>query len=257
MILTAENYFDKESNQEYMSVSQFKDFMKCEAQALAKLNGDYTEEMSTALLVGSYVDAHFEGTLDIFKAQHQEIFTQKGELRSEYKKAEYIISRIERDEMFMSFMAGEKQVIMTGKICGIKFKIKIDSYFKNGCIVDLKVMKDFKKIWVEGQGKQYFVEAWGYDIQGAVYQEIERQNNESKKPLDFYIAGATKEGETDIAIMSIPQMRLDFCLDHVKQNITHVQEVKAGLVPPTRCGECDYCKKTKHIEEIVSYTEIE
>lgn len=67
MILTPENYYSPEANFEYMSVSQFKDFsgtygqVGCEARAMAKLRGEYQEEKTTALLVGSYVDSYFEG----------------------------------------------------------------------------------------------------------------------------------------------------------------------------------------------------
>ena len=255
MSLTAENYFSQESNQEFMSVSQFKSFMECETKALAALNGDYTEPMSTALLVGSYVDAHFEGTLDIFKAKHPELFTKKGELKSDYKQAEEIIFRVERDNLFMSLMSGEKQVIMTGKILEVPFKIKIDSYHPNVSTVDLKVMKDFERIWnPEIHFRESFVESWGYDIQGAVYQEIVRQNTGLQLP--FYIAAATKEKETDIAAMEIKQERLDFCLDIVKRDLGRVMLVKKGEVEPHRCEKCDYCKKTKQLTEIVDYTEV-
>ena len=47
MILTQENYYSKEANEEYLSVSQYKDFcgsvgrLGCEEQALAKISGDY------------------------------------------------------------------------------------------------------------------------------------------------------------------------------------------------------------------------
>ena len=61
-------------------------------------------------------DAHFEGSLDIFKAKHPEIIKKDGDLKAEYKQADYIIQRIERDEVFMKYMAGEKQVIMTGEL---------------------------------------------------------------------------------------------------------------------------------------------
>lgn len=43
MVLTAENYYSQEANEEYMSVSQFKDFcgtygkMPCEFTAMEKL----------------------------------------------------------------------------------------------------------------------------------------------------------------------------------------------------------------------------
>lgn len=249
-MLTAENYFSKENQMKYFGVSQFKAFMGCEAAALAEITGEHEREETTALLVGSYVDAHFEGTLDIFRAQHPAIFTKGGDLKSEYKQADYIINRLERDEMFMRYMAGEKQVIKTGNLFGVDWKIKIDSYHQNKATVDLKVMKDFEPIWVEGQGKISFVEAWGYDIQGAVYQAIEGNH------LPFFIAGATKQKEPDLAIMSIPQEKLDIALEIVRAHIGRFVEVKNGLVEPVRCEKCDYCKRTKVLREIVSYEEI-
>ena len=73
MQLTSENYYSQEANQEYMSVSGYKDFagtygkMPCEFYGMEKLNGRWQDEKSTALLVGSYVDSYFEGSLDQFK----------------------------------------------------------------------------------------------------------------------------------------------------------------------------------------------
>ena len=55
--LTESNYYSKEADLHYMSVSQYKSFMSCEARTMAKLNGEYEEEQSSALLFGSYVDA--------------------------------------------------------------------------------------------------------------------------------------------------------------------------------------------------------
>lgn len=107
MQLTSENYYSQEANQEYMSVSGYKDFagtygkMPCEFYGMEKLNGRWQDEKSTALLVGSYVDSYFEGSLDQFKKDNPEIFTQKGELKANFKQAEEIIARIERDEYFM------------------------------------------------------------------------------------------------------------------------------------------------------------
>ena len=84
----------------------------------------------------------------------------------------------ENDELFMQFMSGEKQVIMTGEIAGVPFKVKHDSYLKGKAIVMEKVMAAIGKFeWVKDVGKVNFVEYWGYDIQGAIYQEVERQNS--------------------------------------------------------------------------------
>ena len=40
MKLTNQNYYSQEANKTYMSVSQLKSFMKCEAAAMAELRGD-------------------------------------------------------------------------------------------------------------------------------------------------------------------------------------------------------------------------
>ncbi len=245
--LNNSNYFSKDASMEFMSVSQFKAFEKCEAGAMAEINGEFEREKTTALLVGSYVDAHFEGTLDVFKAQNPEIFLKSGGLKSEYRKAEEIINRIEDEPEFMALLSGIKQVIMVGEIEGIPVKIKIDSYFPDEKIVDLKVMKDFALIWKDGQKAPWF-EAWGYDLQAAVYQEIVRQNTGKQSP--FYIAAATKEKTTDIQGLYMPQEFLDERLSYFTGLVRHYDNIKKGIEQPTRCGKCDYCKATKHFEVI-------
>lgn len=178
MVLTAENYYSKEANEKYMSVSQYKDFagtygkMACEFSAIEKLEERWAQKKTTPLLVGSYVDSYFEGTLEEFKKANPEIFTQKGELKANYKQAERIIARMERDPLFMQYMSGEKQVIMTGELFGAEWKIKIDSFVRGIAITDLKVMASITKLeWVKDIGYLDFVRYWGYDIQGAIYQE--------------------------------------------------------------------------------------
>lgn len=134
MQLTNENYYSKEANEEYLSVSQYKDFMGtygkrgCEEYALAKIEGTWEENMedSDALMVGSYVDAHFEGTLDLFKAKHPCMFKKDGGLMAKYLKANEMIQRCERDEVFSHYMSGEKQVIMTADMFGAKWKQKAE-----------------------------------------------------------------------------------------------------------------------------------
>ena len=257
MILTAENYFSFENQLNFMGASQFKAFQSCEASALAEIRGVYVREETTALLVGSYVDAYFDGSLDLFKAKHPELFLKSGGLKAEFVQAENIINRIETDQMMMRYLSGQSQVIMSGQIEGVAVKIKIDNYHPRKAIVDLKIMKDFSQIWVEGLGKMPFVEAWGYDIQGAIYQEIERQNRgEDAKPLPFLIAGATKEKEPDIALLSIPQDCLDAAMEIVRSNILHYNGVKQGKAEPTRCNHCNYCKSTKVLTEVVDYREV-
>lgn len=244
MILTEENYFSREAQMHYMGTSQFKSFMKCEAGALAELNGEWRRETSSALLVGSYVDAHFSGTLDLFKAQHPEILKRDGSLKSEYEQANYIIQRIERDEQFMAALSGGVQTIMTGEIEGVPIKIKVDSLLPNR-IVDLKIMRDMADVYSKEFFEwQPFWQAWGYDIQGAIYQEIVRQNTDLLLP--FGLAVATKEKpEPDIALIELLQSALDEALGLIQANIIYFDGLKKGLYEPERCEKCDYCKSTK------------
>lgn len=254
MKLTESNYFSTEASMEYMGASQFKDFEKCQSLALAKIKGEFVQEKTDALLVGSYVDAHFSKSLDLFKLQNPEIFLKgKSELKQQYKNADEIIQRLERDNFFMSFMGGEVQVIKTGTIAGVKFKIKIDNYYKGEKIVDLKIVRDFEKMWKDGLPIT-FIENWGYDLQGAIYQEV--VCDETFERLPFYLACATKEKEPDLMIIDISQDRLDYKLDYVREYAPFFDKIKKGEVAPTRCEECDYCKRTKVLSKVISMEDL-
>lgn len=261
MILTSENYFSKEADREYLSVSQYKNFMgslgkvACEAEAMALLSGEWEKEKTTALMVGSYVDTHFEGTLDLFRAQNPEIFTKQGNLKADYKKAEEVINRIERDSLLMKYMSGEKQVIMTAEMFGAKWKIKIDSYLEGKAIVDLKVMRELHKAeYAKDYGYMDFIQYWGYDIQGAVYQEVVYRN--TGKRLPFFIVAASKEKETDIELIWISDDHLQEKLIEVEHNTPKILALKSGEVEPIRCGTCDYCKHTKVLTKPIHFSEL-
>lgn len=250
--LNEANYHGLEANQSYMSASQFKDFWRCSAFALAKIRGEWQDDDTTARLVGSYVDAYFSGTMEAFCSAHPDIFKRDGTLKAEFLQANEIISRIERDAVMMGYLTGEKQQILTGKIAGVRFKIKPD-FLHSERIVDLKIMRDFAPVWTD-EGKMPFVEAWGYDIQGAIYQEIVRQK--IKKRLPFFLACSTKEKQPDIGLFSIPQGRLDYCLDIVKRHAPEYSEIKLGIQEPYRCEKCEYCKATKVLKGPVDYDSI-
>ena len=81
-MITAENYFSKENNLKYFGSTQYKTFAECESQGYALGNGLYEIEKTDSMMVGSYVDAHFEGTLDLFKAQNPSLFKRDGSLKS-------------------------------------------------------------------------------------------------------------------------------------------------------------------------------
>lgn len=247
MQLSNDNYFSQEAMTEYWSVSQFKAFNKCEAAGLAELRGDWYREETDALLIGGYVDAYFSGEMERFEAEHGEkMYKKRGSgLLAKFEQANELIERVEADALMMEYLAGEKQVIMQAELFGVPWKVKLDVYDEER-IVDLKCVRDFGSIWDESYGgRRSWVEYWGYDIQGAVYQKVVEAV--TGKRLPFYIAAVTKERVPDIKVIEIPQHVLDGALGLVEAKIDRFDLIKTGEVEPIRCERCDYCKSTKKL----------
>lgn len=269
-MLTEQNYFSPEADWEYCSNSQYKSFFGtrgqkgCEARTMAKLRGEWKDESpSKALLIGSYVDEYFSGTLEQFKKKHPEIFLQKeykgkpaGSLKSDFEHANKMIARVERDEFMMKTLSGGMQQIFTFEFAGLKWKIKIDSYHVKRAIIDLKTMESIKKeYYVPLEGKLNAVEFWGYNIQGAIYQKGVEINTGDKLP--FLIAAVSKEPEPDIDVLGFYQDDLDQQIALIEANAPRIIELKAGKgQPPKRCEICDYCKNTKILTGPIHYKDI-
>ena len=251
--LTEGNYFSNEMNMKYTGSSQIKSFIDCEARTLAELKGEWDEPKSDSMLVSSYIDEAISDSLDIFKEQNPQIFTRTGDLKAQSKIAEKVVEQIKNDPMFYKYVNGEYQVIMTGEISNVPVKIKIDSYFKDKAIIDLKAMKDLELIWNnQTKQKEPFVNAYDYLIQAALYQEIVRQN--TGKQLPFIIAVCTKQEYSERALLSIPQEELDMKLEFIKGYLPHLQELKGNKIKPTFCGKCNYCKSLAKCDKIYEYS---
>lgn len=245
MEINNSNYFSQDMTAKYWSVSQFKTFNRCEARGFAESQGEYIREESDALLIGTYVDAYFSGEMDEFlEKRREDMFSKRGGgLLAKFKHADEIIDTVTRQPLMMDYLTdGDKQVVMTADLFGLPWKIKMDVY--NGRrIVDLKVVKDFADIWDKGYGRRSWVEFWGYDVQGAVYQKVVELVTGKKLP--FFLAAVTKEKIPDVKVIEIPQHILDAALNMVEAKIERFDLIKTGQVEPIRCEECDYCKLTK------------
>ena len=108
--------------------------------------------------------------------------------------------------------------------------------------------------WVRDIGYLDFVRYWGYDIQGAVYQEIVRQNTGQKLP--FYIAGISKETTPNIEVIHVNNLYLNEALNVVMANAKRVHDVKSGKVQPDRCECCDYCRETKVLKHPIGIQDL-
>lgn len=255
MELTNKNYFSTEANMAYLSASQFKDFQHCEKEALAKCKGELVEEKSSALLFGGYVDAYFSNELEQYKKDNPDMFNSKtGELKAPFKNIEEVIKATESDELLMKYLNGQKQVIMVGEINTVPFKIKVDALHED-MIVDQKIMSSIDELyWNEEKHKKCdFVEQFGYDIQGAIYQEIVRQNTGKKLP--FILAITTKEENPNKMLIQIDQEYLDRALREVQEQAPRFDMIKRGIIDPIGCGRCPTCRKGLKVEGVVSYKE--
>ena len=246
MRLTAENYFEDRA---HMSASQFKAFLDCEACALAEIEHRYEREVSTALLQGQYVDAHFTGDGEVFKAEHPEMFKKDGELKAAYSACEAAIARVRREPKAMEYLRGNKQVIVTGEICGVPCKGKLD-VLGDGRIVDLKCMRSFEPIYKDGE-RVDFIRGWGYDIQAYFYTELVKQL--IGETLPFYILAVTKEAEPDIMLVEVPTWLIRGAGEVVQHYIERFAAIKEHAIEPRRCGRCGYCKSTKRITGPIMY----
>lgn len=262
MELNEHNYYSLEANQEYMSNSQFKMLCgslgrpACEESALKIIQGEYVIEPSKEMLIGSYVDAFFSGTLKEFVFQNEEtIFTKTGSKRAEYAKADELIKRAQKDKLFMEFMSGETQKIFTGEMFGTKWKCKIDSYHKGKCIVDLKCVSDiYQTFWVRDFGCMNFIEYWGYTTQLAIYQKLVEMNTGEKLPC--YICAIDKTPHPAIEVIQIPNDKLAQELSLIEFDVKHALALKNGEIEPIRCGKCNYCKDTKIITNPIMLDEL-
>ena len=272
MELTRENYFSQEAQMAYMGSSQFKDFLSCEAAALAKIQGRYKPPASRSMLVGSYVDAWYSGELPDFAERHPDMFKKDRTLKADFLAANAIIDRMQADRLYSLLMSGEKQVIRIGEIAGVPFKIKIDSLldaaacrqiveefpdaalalgFGDGAIVDQKVMRDLGDVWSDEERRMVpFAQAWGYDIQGAIYQAVEGHM------MPFLLAVGTREEPADLAALYIPDDALRAKLYEVEDLAPRFQAIKEGREEPRRCERCPWCRATRTLRTIVDFREL-
>lgn len=249
MKLTEANYYGAEASRSYFSVSQFKDFLKCPAMAMAKIRGEYIPEKSRALLLGSFVDEMLTGTADSladFLAENRdELFKKNGDPYADVAQAMETVERVRKQPLIVEYLEGEKQKIFTGVIGGVPFKGKLDIYKPNERIVDVKYVASLRSPNLF----ENVVDYWNYTLQGADYVELVRQN--TGKVLPFYLILITKEKPAHFAVVKLDQIDMDIELDKEIKLLPQFQAIKNGEIPPERCEaySCNFCTETKILTE--------
>ena len=265
MALTKELYYSPEANWEYLSHSQYLNFLECESRTMAMLKGEWQEPPNDNLLVGSYLHSWNDNTIEEFKRNNPEIISQKGptkgELKANFQFANRMIETLENDPFCMFVLQGEKEVIMTAEMFGTPWKIRIDSYDREKRrLVDLKSTRSITElVWSnERWAKVSFIEAYHYLTQLAIYSEVERINTGGRDYPEPLIVAVSKEEPPDKAIISLNDpARIQKELDAIESNMPRILAVKSGQEKPIRCERCAYCRSTKRLSKVMFYTELE
>ena len=263
MQLNRQNYHSQEANAVYMSNSQYKGFLECEAKQMAKLIGAYIEETSDAFLVGSYVHSWSEVCRDEFISEHPEMFLKnKKELKAPFRLADDMIYTLEKDPLCMYMLEGQKEVILTAEFAGTPWKVMLDAYnVDRRRIVDLKTTKSIReKTWDnEVREKVSFIEQYKYILQAAIYCEIERlaAGRSEGDIFDFYMVAVSKQEPPDKEVIDLrdPE-RYYYELEQVKVNMPRILAIKSGQEVPIRCEKCDFCRNTRKLTGAIHYTEL-
>jgi len=262
MQLTQANYFSKEAEREYMSRSQYKGFLECEAKQIAKLNGEWSDGTNIAFEVGSYVHSWCQGTQREFVAEHPNMFKKDQSLKAEYILADKMIECLKGDDFVGYCLEGEKEKVITFELFGCQWKIMLDvQNNERRRIVDLKTTRSItERVWDEELRKKVsFIEAYQYPLQMAIYTEGERisEGRPEGDWSEFLIVAVSKEKSPDKAIINMTDHeRLVKELAEVERNMPRILAVKAGIEEPVRCENCDYCRSTKTLTKAIHYSEL-
>jgi hypothetical protein len=258
--LSRTNYHSTDAEKHYMSVSQFKNFMECEARAMAELEGKYKHPSTNAMLVGSYVHAAFESkeAFEMFQEENNgAIFKARGGKYADFEMADQMIETIKNDDFAMFALDGEKEQIFTAYLWGTDWKIKVDSInHDRKTFADIKTTQDLhKRYWSDKYGTYVtFVEVYDYVFQMAIYRRVLKEaTGEWYTP---YIVAVTKENPPNKAVLHFDRTRFDFEYEYAEAMIDRILKVKKGEEPPERCERCEYCRATKKLDKTIEIGEL-
>lgn len=267
-ILTTDNYYNSESNLHYVDYSTYKEFCGspskkgCECRGLAEANGSWVRPKTKALAVGSFVDSYFEGSLSQWIKDNPECFRKDNELRAEFKHAMAMIKRAIKEPLFMSYMQGEKQKILTAEIAGVPIRVKMDVFNEERKFVtDLKTAQSIHKTYYAADlGERLaFWEHFAYDVQAVFYTQAVLQNYGFMP--DYYLCVITKEKEDGVphprlAVIHIPETRIREKLSEVEMKIPKVWSILKGEYDAIPCGTCAWCADNLPLDTIYEADEI-
>lgn len=278
--LNEQTYHTPEANLKWLDCSTYKNVVGtpgrkgCECRALAIAKGEYIEPKSEALLVGGYVDAYFDKSLSQYCVDNMDSIYTKASIKKfeksgnaedlerlkAFEQADVMIKRAIREPLFMQYVEGETQKILTADIEGVPIRVKLDSY-DGKRITDIKTAASITETYyAKDLGQRLnFAENFGYIEQAFFYQTAVEQNY--GKHLPFYLAVVTKEKHNNVpyprvAVIQIPDKVIADKGSEIKQRIKGVWSLLQGEYEPIPCGTCEWCADNLSVDDVISLEEL-
>jgi len=285
MKLTTENYYTKEADEKYMSVSQFNAFEKCEVKALKKYKGELEDEKVSAFIEGNYMHTMFESPkahTDFIKEHEEDIFTKTAPKRkkAEFVKADEAYGLAKNHRRFVQAMEGESEQIYTFKLFDVDWKIRVDKINHDKVFFsDLKYVKSiedelwktyylddygntvrdsayhqavtdgFSDTYIKKNMKVTFYEFWGYWRRFSLYSMGISLAMEKEYTALMTVISKEKIPDFDVFIFDDSNRMSDELID-IERYMPRIISLKAGKEKPVGCGVCNICRKSKKIDRL-------
>lgn len=253
MVLNRDNYHSPQVKRKYLSSSDVKQAIKCEFAWKAYRTGHMQEdEDKEAFKQGNLFEVMLSGTdeeIRLFQENNFDMFSSrgetKGELKSAYRSVMDCVESVQRQPFLMDIIRNSrKQVIMTGKILGLPFRVMCDLIYTDGSVYDLKCMKSFNREWsIRAETFVEWYEAWNYPVQLWIYKEIAEQNGLTVPNVGL-IAGSKQNADVQALRFGndlIAQAKADALYE-----IERMKDILNGA-EPMRCESCKACVKSRII----------
>ena len=251
MLLTPENYHSDEARAAYISSSDIKLAMRCEAMWAAQDKGQYRRPEGTAAFAyGHLFEEALTGNAETYITQHPELTLsrgpRKGELYAEYSGAIDLAAAVRRSSFLANLIDRcRKQVILTGELCGLPVRVMMDLVDEDESIYDIKSAKDFRTVWDDD--RQEYMDwwaVWKYPVQLWVYREVARQNGLTVPNVGL-IAGS--KSNMDVQAITFSEETMTAAQADAEYTIRRMADIRNGD-KPDECGQCEWCLSQKKIE---------
>lgn len=243
-VLTQSNYHSPEAKARWMSSSDVKKAMRCEA---AWIGGDVDDEDKNAFIFGHLFEALLTGEEYENPLVYSSKGPTKGQVKAEYKPAYEMAEAVRRSPALAKIIdRSRKQVIMTGEIGGLPFRVMCDLLDVDGSIYDIKSARSFSPQYDEDRAAyRDWWAAWEYPVQLWVYHEIARQNGLAV-PRAGLIAAA--KDNADVQALVFGRETMEAAEADARYTIESMSAILRGDEPGA-CMHCRWCVSQKIITE--------